>query len=175
MAHRVLMSVLVGVVIVGFASLWATPAATQTAVPRTSWGDPDISGIWTTDAEHYVPFERPVEFGERQFLTEEELAKRAGQADARIRDNKEDRSARGALGTPAHWFEVGGGVSARTSFVASDRIDEPFTWALDRGAIRLGVNYVGLYDEVSLFSRALTDEEVRALHALEDGVAGLYR
>ncbi len=57
----------------------------------------------------------------------------------------------------------------------SDRIDEPFTWALDRGAIRLGVNYVGLYDEVSLFSRALADEEVRALHALEDGVAGLYR
>ena len=36
----------------------------------------------------------------------------------------------------------------------SDRIDEPFTWAPDRGAIRLGVNYVGLYDEVSLFSRA---------------------
>ena len=76
MVHRALMSILVGVVMIGFASLWATPAATQTAVPRTSWGDPDISGIWTTDAEHYVPFERPVEFGERQFLTEEELAKR---------------------------------------------------------------------------------------------------
>ena len=56
----------------------------------------------------------------------------------------------------------------------SDSIDEPFTWDRGRGAIRLGVNYVGLYDEVSLFSRALTDEEVRALHVLEDGVAALH-
>ena len=56
---------------------------------------------------------------------------------------------------------------------ASKRIAEPFTWDPGRGAIRLGVNYVGLYDEVSLFSRALTDEEVRALHVLDDGVAAL--
>ena len=56
----------------------------------------------------------------------------------------------------------------------SDSIDEPFTWDRGRGAIRLGVNYVGLYDEVSLFSRALTDEEVRALHVFEDGVAALH-
>ncbi len=56
----------------------------------------------------------------------------------------------------------------------SDSIDEPFTWDRGRGAIRLGVNYVGLFDEVSLFSRALTDEEVRALHVLEDGVAALH-
>ncbi len=57
----------------------------------------------------------------------------------------------------------------------SEGIDEPFTWDLDQGAIRLGVNYVGLYDELSLFSRALTDDEVRALHALEGGVAALHR
>ena len=53
-------------------------------------------------------------------------------------------------------------------------IGEPFTWDLDRGAIRLGVNYVGLYDELSLFSRALSDDEVRALHTLEGGVAVLH-
>ena len=56
----------------------------------------------------------------------------------------------------------------------ADSIDEPFTWDAARGAIRLGVNYVGLFDEVSLFSRALTDEEVRALHVLEGGVATLH-
>ena len=56
----------------------------------------------------------------------------------------------------------------------SDVIDEPFTWDLDLGAIRLGVNYVGLYDELSLFSRALTDDEVGALHVLEGGVATLH-
>ena len=56
----------------------------------------------------------------------------------------------------------------------ADSIDEPFTWDAARGAIRLGVNYVGLFDEVSLFSRALTGEEVRALHVLEGGVATLH-
>ena len=52
-------------------------------------------------------------------------------------------------------------------------VDEPFTWDIDRGAIRLGVNYTGLFDELSLFDRPLTDDEVRALHALEGGVAAL--
>ena len=52
-------------------------------------------------------------------------------------------------------------------------IDEPFTWDVDRGAIRVGVNYTGLFDELSLFDRPLTDDEVRALHALEGGVAAL--
>ena len=41
-------------------------------------------------------------------------------------------------------------------------------------AFPLGVNYVGFYDEVSLFSRALTDEEVRSLHTLEEGVTELH-
>ena len=55
----------------------------------------------------------------------------------------------------------------------ADDIDEPFTWDVARGAIRLGVNYVGLFDELSLFDRPLTDDEVRALHALDGGVAAL--
>ena len=55
----------------------------------------------------------------------------------------------------------------------ADDVDEPFTWDIDRGAIRLGVNYTGLFDELSLFDRPLTDDEVRALHALEGGVAAL--
>ena len=55
----------------------------------------------------------------------------------------------------------------------ADDIDEPFTWDVERGAIRLGVNYVGLFDELSLFDRPLTDDEIRALHALDGGVAAL--
>ena len=55
----------------------------------------------------------------------------------------------------------------------ADDVDEPFTWDVERGAIRLGVNYVGLFDELSLFDRPLTDGEVRALHALEGGAAAL--
>ena len=53
-------------------------------------------------------------------------------------------------------------------------IAEPFTWDLARAAIRLGVNYVGLFDEISMFNRALSAAEVRALHELERGVAELH-
>ena len=52
-------------------------------------------------------------------------------------------------------------------------IAEPFTWD-SPGSIRLGLRYVGLYDELALFDRALTNEEVAMLHALEGGVAELH-
>ncbi len=55
----------------------------------------------------------------------------------------------------------------------ADDVGEPFTWDIELGAIRLGVNYVGLFDELALFGRPLDDDEVRALHALDGGVAAL--
>ncbi len=45
--------------------------------PRTSWGHPDLSGIWTSDDMQSVPRERPEEFGMRESLTAEEFAERA--------------------------------------------------------------------------------------------------
>ncbi|MBI4909364.1 MAG: LamG domain-containing protein [Acidobacteria bacterium] len=42
-------------------------------------------------------------------------------------------------------------------------IREAFEWDMTRGAIRLGVAYVGLMDDVMLFRRALTGEEVARL------------
>ena len=53
-------------------------------------------------------------------------------------------------------------------------VEEPFTWDMSRGAVRLGVNYVGLFDELALFDRALTAEEVRTLYELPGGVASLH-
>ena len=52
-------------------------------------------------------------------------------------------------------------------------ISEPFGWDLDRAAIRLGVNYVGLFDDLSVFNRELSAQEVKALHQLKDGVKSL--
>jgi hypothetical protein len=56
-----------------------------------------------------------------------------------------------------------------------DGIAEPFTWDISRAAIRLGVNYVGLYDELALFNRPLSAEEVSTLYELEEGVAALHQ
>ena len=36
--------------------------------PRTPWGDPDLQGIWPSTDLVGVPFERPAQFGNRQFL-----------------------------------------------------------------------------------------------------------
>jgi hypothetical protein len=52
-------------------------------------------------------------------------------------------------------------------------ISEPFGWDLERVAIRLGVNYVGLFDDLSVFNRELSDQEVKALHQLREGVKSL--
>lgn len=44
------------------------------ATPRTPWGDPDLQGMW--DTRTYTPFERPADFGTREFMTEDEVAER---------------------------------------------------------------------------------------------------
>ena len=46
---------------------------------------------------------------------------------------------------------------------STPRIAEVFDWDLNRGAIRLGVNYVGLMDDVAIFRRALDAREIGAL------------
>ncbi len=54
-------------------------------------------------------------------------------------------------------------------------IKEAFHWDMARAAIRLGVNYVGLFDELAVFNRELSEAEVTALHGLKRGVASLKR
>ena len=46
--------------------------AVTSAVPRTSWGAPDLAGIW--DFRTSTPLQRPEEFGDRASLTDEEAA-----------------------------------------------------------------------------------------------------
>ena len=45
-------------------------------VPRTPWGTPDLQGIWTGDAAHGIPLERPLDTAEIAVLTPEEAAAR---------------------------------------------------------------------------------------------------
>jgi hypothetical protein len=52
---------------------------------RTTWGDPDLQGIWTSDDMRGIPRERHDEFGTRPFLTAEEFARRADQDQQTLR------------------------------------------------------------------------------------------
>ena len=51
--------------------------------PRTEWDQPDLQGVWNWSSN--VPMQRPSQYGERQFLTQEEVeefARRRAAADA---------------------------------------------------------------------------------------------
>jgi hypothetical protein len=66
-------------------ALRATPAETLAAkakdpnwkAPRTSWGHPDLEGVWTSDDMRSVQMGRAPQFGMRESLTPEEFARRA--------------------------------------------------------------------------------------------------
>jgi hypothetical protein len=94
--------------------------------PRTPWGAPDLQGVYTTDGELGVPFERPEEFGTRAVVSDEEFARRQAQWQRQIAADGEpfvvERPATtsgpiaGGTGPPSHWLERGQ-PSRRTSLV----------------------------------------------------------
>ena len=45
-------------------------------VPRTPWGEPDFQGVWTGDAAHGIPMERPRDLTDTEVLTPEQAAAR---------------------------------------------------------------------------------------------------
>ncbi len=57
----------------------------------------------------------------------------------------------------------------------SGPIREPFLWDTSKVTMRLGTgNYIGLMDDISLFNKALTADEIRILYNLKNGVAELH-
>jgi hypothetical protein len=97
-----------------------TPVPLRTLAPRTPWGDPDLQGIWSSDEEAGVPFERPVGQtkpkvigSELEALLEEREHRRADSAP----------TIGGVTGAgPVHWYENWWRKSARTSLVV-DPVD----------------------------------------------------
>ncbi len=53
--------------------------------------------------------------------------------------------------------------------------EQTFTWDPERAVIALGLGYIGLLDELSIFGRSLDPAEVRTLYGLESGVTALIR
>jgi hypothetical protein len=103
----------------------ARPSGKGTWLERTPWGDPDLQGEWTSEGEYGVPFERPPQFGTRQFLTDNEYGKRL--EEVRVRDERDLASVdvlSGKVDAPnapiPHWREYNT-TSRRTSLI----IDPP--------------------------------------------------
>ena len=56
-------------------------------VLKTSWGEPDLQGIWPLNHLIAVPLQRPTQYGDKAFLSDEELAKAFAELAARFRQN----------------------------------------------------------------------------------------
>src|SRR5687767_6517492 len=102
-------------------------SARNTPAPLTPWGDPDLQGTWSSEAELSVPFERNAQYGDRKFLTDAEYTARLKQTTTQLEtDSAEfdvftaDTRNAGAVGSatspPPHWLERGK-TSRRTSLV----------------------------------------------------------
>src|SRR5262249_49356791 len=82
--------------VVGASLIAGTPAAAQAPAgaakspqakaawtpPKTPWGHPDISGVWTSDGAIGIPRERPDQFAGRVELTDVEFADKLKRDDA---------------------------------------------------------------------------------------------
>ena len=143
-------------------TLVAQNAPTWTA-PRTSWGAPDLQGIW--DYRTATPLERPAEFKGQEFLTDEEVAAYEHRAATRS-DGRPPDDPRTAPSVHApEWLDYGKTVvgTRRTSLVTlppDGRIpplsDEGQHRAESRQAERSARGPAGSYASRSLWERCIT-------------------
>lgn len=93
-------------------------ASEDYAVPRTEWEQPDLQGVWNFSSN--VPMQRPEHFGQRQFLTREEIE--ATQVE-RFQLGRETNVTKSASGAEAFyndniWLEnKGSNFNVRTSHI----------------------------------------------------------
>ena len=102
----------------------AAPAAKVFTPAKTPWGDPDLQGTWTSDDCIGTPLNRPANFGDRLYYTEEEIAQREGALARQAANDKQefvDPNARVGTGPPGHWGERARRPCRQTSLV----IDPP--------------------------------------------------
>jgi len=138
------------------------PAAAKRSAPRTSWGDPDLQGVWTSDGEMGLPFERPSQYGTKQVLEGEEL-------EEALEQRQEQRVASapvagGETGAgPTHWFESWTGKSSRTSMVIDPpdgRVPALTAEAQQRAAARAAAQAAhgpaDSYEDRALWDRCIT-------------------
>src|SRR5687768_17951345 len=98
----------------------ASSAAAAKPVPRTPWGHPDLQGTW--DYRTITPLERPLNFGTREFLTDEEVKALETRAAKRM-DEAPAEDAPASTVHPTYWTDPGRFVAdnRRTSLI----IDPP--------------------------------------------------
>ena len=102
------------------------PAASQATTakawlpPKTSWGDPDLPGIYTSDDYIGVGLQRDAALGTRLYRTEEEMKQRQSQLDSASQNALQEfqnPSAQVGTGPPGHWGERARSAPRQTSLL----------------------------------------------------------
>ena len=153
----------------GLAAAALSTAAAQEEAPRTAWGDPDLSGTYTSDNSIGVPLERPTQLGTRAELTDEEYAARVNANEVQIAKDQnplpesefstEDPS---AINASRHWLERPDVPSRATSLLVDPpdgRIPERTAVGEERFAERRSRRGRGLpasYTDFTNYDRCLT-------------------
>src|SRR5690242_470550 len=86
----------------------ASSASKAWTQAKTPWGDPDLQGTWTSDDCIGAPMNRPANFGNRLYFTEQELAQRETQLEKQHENDLVETvavDARVGTGPPGHWGE----------------------------------------------------------------------
>src|SRR5678815_955980 len=124
MRHRVLFAIAIGsltaVSILGQTSRPAPSAAKQWTQPKTSWGDPDVQGTWTSDDYIGVPLQRNADAGTRLQRNEQEIAAAQANIQRTVDRNSQEFAAPNAQVTvnpPGHWGEGARRPALQTSMI----------------------------------------------------------
>jgi hypothetical protein len=103
-----------------FAQVTKVAAASEEWSQRkTPWGDPDLQGTWTSDNCIRTPLNRPASFGDRLYLTAEEIAQHESAIESqKVADLKETAEGQAVrTGPPPHWVERARKSCGQTSLI----------------------------------------------------------
>ena len=81
------------------------------SAPRTEWDKPDLRGVWNFSS--VIPLQRPAFFGDKKYLTEEEITALANRTEAGF----EAINNIGVGGYDTFWLEMGESGDNRTSLI----------------------------------------------------------
>ena len=141
---------------------YSQPNSLGSKIPRTSWGSPDLEGVWT--AATVTPLERSLSLGNKPILTEEERAKIEIEREQFL----QSRSANPDPGTPGgynrFWLDSGTLTleDGRSSLII-DPLDGRIPWQSeskqwsDVQSARYGVGPYNDYTDLDTGERCITD------------------
>jgi hypothetical protein len=119
-------------------------AADAYIAPRTQWGQPDLQGVWNFSSN--VPMQRPEQFGEREFMSTDEIA--SMRARLREADASSDQAVAQTDGSPGGYNDFWVESAGITDRIRTSHIVYPENGRMPARVEGAVVQFGGLGDDV---------------------------